>query len=177
MNKRFLTALLAAALCVGVFGVADARKLVTVNGVWRTSAANERGYVDSTTASINGAVQTVDTLYFDISDIAPDAGSVNTTAWGCMRLSFMAPTNTSVDTLFFATEPIIGGVAIPSTSFSNAIAVTAGDKVISAAITCDADAVIPNLAWVTSVRFRVRADGNTGAAFLASRAFLTFWAD
>lgn len=177
--KKYLAGLLAAALCIGVFGTASAaRRLEIRQGVWRTSASNERGYVDSTTASINGAVQTVDTAYVDLSGLVWDNGAINTTTFGVARLWLCSTTNTSSDTLFYAVEPIApDGQAVPSTSFNNAIAVTAGDEAIAAVISMDADAVLPNLAWCNRVRLRVRADGNTGALFPDAKVYVAFWVD
>lgn len=177
--RRLLLAALAVVVGAASFSEADARmRLVQRAGTFRTSAANSTGYVDSSTASINGAVQTVDTAYVDISDIKWENFSVGTGQFGAARIWFTAPLNTSVDTLFFAIEPIApDGQPVSSTTFNYAIATTAGDEAISALITSDSDYIVPNLAFCKSFRVRVRADGNTSARFLAARVWMTFYTD
>ena len=154
------------------------RQLVNRNATWRTSAANSTGYIDSSIASINGALQTVDTAYVDVSDIVWENFSVGSGQFGAARIWFTSTLNTSTDTLFFAIEPIApDGQPISSTTFNYAIATTAGDEGISALITSDSDYISPSPAFCKALRIRVRADGNTGALFPNAKLWMTFYED
>jgi len=177
--RRLSVALLLFSLCA--VGTAEAgMKLIHRQAIFRTqtTVGGAQGYVDSSTASINGALQTVDTAYVDLSDILWENFSVGAGQFGAARIWFTSTANTSVDTLFFALEPLApDGQPVPSTTFNNAIATTAGDEGISALITSDSDYISPNIAFCKAVRIRVRADGNTGALFPNARIWLTFYAD
>ena len=169
--KRFVGAALCTALLL-VAAIPSAtvagNKWRPVDVDWRTSAVSVAGFVDSSTASINGALQTVDTTEwiptqeFDLTGVG--AGAVNTTAYGGIKVWIYGTTFTSVDTLFIAMETSPDAVSpIGNTTFSNMVATTAGDDAVSIHIQADSDAGNLNLWGAPFVRFRVRADGNTGA--------------
>jgi hypothetical protein len=176
---RKLTVLLAAIASFAFFGMSVAgMRLEPRAAVWRTSALNAAGYVDSSTASINGALQTVDTAYVDLSDIVWENFSIQTGVYGAARLWLTSTLNTSTDTLFFALEPIApDGQPVSSTAFNKSYVTTAGDEALTALISSDSDYIVPNISFCKAVRVRVRADGNTGARFPNARLWITFYSD
>jgi hypothetical protein len=182
---KFLTGLLAAALCVGVFGTANAKLVQVIKEVnWRTSAANVNGYVDSLTASCNGALQTVDTTATIVLQgiTSYTSGTVNTTVYGGIRVFFSttsAATNANFDTIFVAAEAISpDGVAISNTTFLNFITGTDGDDAVYGTLQFDSDAAINaagHLWGIPSFRLRVRADGDTAVLLAPLRCWLMYW--
>jgi len=143
---------------------------------WRTSAANVAGYVDSLAASINGAVQTVDTTaWFSTADFDWQAISTanSATAQGAFRIAFTSSANTSTDSLFVAVEASSDGVTpCSNTTFIGLVGVS-GEEYLSGIVTTDSDVqstVGAGSIWLQPyLRLRVRADGNTGALFAGGK--------
>lgn len=186
--KRFL-ALLVAGACLLSFGTAIAAPHLIFKEVkWRTSAANADGYVDSLTASSNGALQTVDTTAIitlpDLASAEFHGGSVNTTAYGAIRVLFStgsAAANSNFDTLFVAAEVVMpDGTPISNGTFLNFITGTDADDAVYGTLQFDSDAAI-NVAghlWgIPSFRLRVRADGDTAVLLAPLKCWVAYWAD
>lgn len=177
--KRLFVAL-GLVLCAASFASVSSAEVVkwrTENLKWRTSAANTAGFVDSLTASINGAVQTVDTTAAFSMDrlMVPHDGAVNTTAYGLFKVWISAPLFTSVDTLFIAMETSPDAVNwSTNASFSNMVVGTAGDEAVQLHFQGDTDAGVLNAWGAPFIRFRVRADGNTGSIAAASEIRITY---
>lgn len=157
----------------------------TVQLKWRTSAVSVAGFVDSSTASINGAIGTtgtIDTTTFISTgdfDWAAMGGASPATINGCMRILFTG-TADDTDTLFVAVEGSVDGVNPTSSTTFLTINGTATvyDRNIAGPITCDSDALVNSAGgnvWLQPyLRFRVRADGNTAATFLNARVYLRY---
>jgi len=149
---------------------------------WRTSAAIAAGYVDSMTASINGALQTVDTTVAVSTadwDWTPPT-DIPSTAFGCARIAFQSTNNTASDSLFYVQDNSLDGVNWSSSAtFIGDVVGTSGDKVLGSMLTCDGDALgslgAGKLYLWPYIRFRVRADGNTGALFAAAKMYLIYF--
>lgn len=190
--KRLFAAMLALVAAMAISSSASANPPIhwTVEQLkWRTqvSGTNAQGYVDSLTASIQGAVGTTGsidtTVWFPTSKIAvPVDGTTNTTAQGLFKVWISNPSIgvfTSTDTLFIAMETSPDGVTpIPNTTFSNMVVTTAGDDGVSLHFQEDSDAGNLNVFCAPYIRFRVRSDGNTGAIVPSAEiriAFPTAW--
>lgn len=161
---------------------ANAQRPLQIDLIWRTQKLSAAGYVDSTTASINGAVQTVDTtkaIY--IGDLAWERMTdTPATAVGAMRLEFTTTSaSPATDSLFVAAETAPGpnGPWAQNATFIGFVG-TSGDQYISGIVTADSDAQGTTGAgtiWMQQyIRFRVRADGNTAAIWLNGKGRLRY---
>lgn len=141
---------------------------------WRTSAANAAGYVDSLTASQNGAVGTTGTVdttvWISTADWKWDLSGSPATAYGIAKIRFHATgTPASTDSIFYAIETSTDGVTVGATNTTFVACVgTSGDADISGPLVADTDVVGSangtGALWMTPYfRLRVRPDGNTGA--------------
>ena len=191
--KKFLTALLAAALCIGVFGTAAAQdrvapKLKTVQLRWQQYGADggTTGFSKADTTFLSGATQVVDTTEtFDTRDVcfAGPGLSSSATAVGIGRLtvtSSRSNASPNVDSIFVAVDSSVDGLTWTSASaFSGQLAAVAGDYAAKFVITFDSDDItlanVGQIGHAPKVRFRIRVDGNTAAAMAGAKAFLSYY--
>jgi len=150
---------------------------------FRTSVAgvNAQGYLDSLGVSINGAVQTLDTLAVintaELSWSYPGFAQAGT-AFGIARISFVGA-NTSTDSLFVQTQCSPDGNNWATSGFVAIAAASNADNCITGRpVQVDLDALGPGTSDMTLcryIRFILRADGNTASKFLCSAAYMDFW--
>ena len=184
--KRFLgaCAVLVAATLAFSAAPADAQSN-TVPGTpirlnWRTSAANTAGYIDSSTASINGAIGTTGTIdttvAFSTAGFAWVNGLQGATAHGAFRIAFTSSANTSTDTLFVAVESSPDGTVWCTNSTFVGLVGVSGEEYLSGVVTADNDlqgTAGAGTIWMQPyLRLRVRADGNTGALFPTAKVWI-----
>jgi len=185
--KRFLgaCAVLVAATLAFSAAPADAQSN-TVPGTpirlnWRTSALNTAGYVDSSIASINGAIGTTGTIdttvAFSTAGFAWVNGLQGATAHGAFRVAFTSSAATaSFDTMFVAVEASPDGVTWCTNSTFVGLVGVGGEEYLSGIVTADNDlqgTAGAGTIWMQPyLRLRVRADGGTASQFPNAKVWI-----
>lgn len=192
--KRGIAAMLAALCLVCVAGVALADntggwyfKTVQVPFRFYQAALDHGGVTDSLTragggVSLFGSTQPTDTTeWVNINDMvwALPGTTAPTTAFGILRLTGSGSNNLT-DTLFVFGDWTYDGTNTYAGGTANNMltsGATTYDNLLTLAFQTDMDAAVSATQvpyGAKSVRFRIRADGNTGALISGFRLFLTY---
>ena len=148
----------------------------------QVAAQNSLGYLDSLTASINGAIGTTGTIdttvAFSTADFAWANGAQGATVHGAFRIAFVGSVNTQTDTLFVAVESSADGATwCSNTTFIGLVGVS-GEEYLSGVVTggnATQGTVGAGTTWMQPyLRLRVRADGNTAASFLGAKCYIIY---
>ena len=186
--KRFLgaCAVLVAATLAFSAAPADAQSVLwgrqQLKFRTQVAAQNSLGYLDSLTASINGAIGTTGTIdttvAFSTADFGWQNGTGNGTAHGAFRVALVGSVNTQTDTIFVAVESSADGTTWCTNGTFVGLVGVSGEEYLSGIVTADADlqgTVGAGTVWMQPyLRLRVRADGNTAASFLGAKCYIIY---
>lgn len=204
MNRKYLAALVALALCVGVFGTANAEKgpvLVVKHAKWATWGPS--GVVaEADTAAFSGAmVDTTGPIYIgDMVFANPAGGTVSTTESNILKVTVVGNgVADNVDSVYYRVEASVDGShwtqvlaaealnnqigAIAGIDQGNAAAGTTVNNQIQFFITADPDqvsdgasgtAALFNNAWWLSPYIRIFLRTLGSDTFLAAKLFVSY---